>query len=159
MARPLDLVVPDGLAKLLRTDPGEAVGFTVQVLSTDRDGWPAVAIVSAGELALGGEGDRLLLALWPSSSAVANITRSERATLTFVLDGTSYVVRAVARRLEDLEVPGGGQLACFALTIAGATADEAPYAKLTAGIRYELDDEPATVERWRAVRSLLAERA
>ena len=154
MANPLGPVVPPALAAQLRPDPAETVGFTVLVVTNDPAGWPAVAMVSTGELALVAA-DRLALALWPRSSAAANVTRSGRATLAFVADGASYVVRTKTLRRDDLAAPPDGQLACFALTVTEATEDRAPYATLTSGVRFELSDREATVARWRRTRALL----
>jgi flavin reductase (DIM6/NTAB) family NADH-FMN oxidoreductase RutF len=154
VARQLEPVVPSALAALLRRDPAETVGFTVLVITTDPAGWPALAMVSAGELAVVTP-DRLALVLWPRSGAAANVTRSGRATLSFVTGGASYVLRAQARRLDDLPLSPDAQLACFVLTVAEATEDRAPYATLTSGVRFELSDPEATVARWRRTRALL----
>src|SRR5262245_57866245 len=116
MARPLEPVVPPALADVLRRDPGDVLGFTILVVTSDAAGWPVVAMVSPGELAFAAD-DRVTLALWPRSTAAANLTRTGRVSLAFVLDGANYVLHAEARRLEDLDVPGGGELACFSLDV------------------------------------------
>jgi hypothetical protein len=154
MARELDPVVPPPLAKALEADPSDSVGFTVLLITTGESGRPRLGMLSLGELALAGA-DRLTVAIWPQSTATANITRSRRATLACVLEATSYTVHTDAARLADVTTPASGTLACFSLTVVGATADRAPYAELESGVRFRLKDPPNAIARWRAVRAAL----
>lgn len=154
MARELDPVVPRALVNALEADPGDNVGFTVLLITVGESGWPRLGMLSLGELALGDAG-HLIMAIWPASTAVANMTGSRRATLGCVLERTSYTLRTVAERLPDITTPASATLACFSLTVVGATADEAPYAELEAGIRFKLKDPPTAIARWREVRTAL----
>jgi hypothetical protein len=157
MSERLEARVPAAVRRELDQDPAVQDGFTILVLSTSDD-WPHVAMVSRGELICAH--DRLLLmALWPSSTACANLTRAEQATLCAVVDGVAYSLRVRARRQEELNTPLAGTLACFALDVESVFGDKAPYAELEGGVRFRLLDAEATVPRWVEVRAELAERA
>jgi hypothetical protein len=149
----LEPVVPDVLRRKLDSDPLAEDGFTVLVLS-DAAGWPHLAMISPGEIVCADE-RMLRLALWPSSTACANLVARGRATLCAVLDGVGYSLRVATRRLEDIRTPLAGTLACFQAQVEAVAADEAPYAVLESGVRFRLVDPPATLERWREVRAVL----
>jgi hypothetical protein len=153
MSRMLEPVVPDVLRRKLATDPLAEDGFTILVLS-DAAGWPHLAMISAGEIVCAEERE-LRLALWPSSTACANLVAHGRATLCAVLDGVGYSVRVATRRLGDIRTPLAGTLACFQAHVEAVAADEAPYAVLESGVRFRLVDPSATLERWREVRAVL----
>jgi hypothetical protein len=91
VARQLEPVVPPALAALLRRDPAETVRFTVLVITTDPAGWPALAMVSAGELAVDAR-DRLA----PAQSKDGN---SVRASLPRALRGRSATTTRCRGRL------------------------------------------------------------
>jgi len=153
MSDPLEAVVPQALRGELDGDPAVDDGFTVLVLS-DASGWPHLAMISRGEIVCAD--DRALrLALWPSSTACANLTAQGRATLCAVVDGVAYSVRVLTRRLEDINTPLAGRLACFQADVEAAAADRAPYAVLESGVRFRLLEPEATLERWRETRGAL----
>lgn len=154
MSRPLEPAVPVELAEALARDPGESEGFTLLLLSL-ADGWPHQAMLSVGEVAAL-DAHRLALALWPTSTTARAVGESGRATLTAVVGPTSFALRLRARRVDDLETPLAGRLACFLAEVVSATADEAPYAELESGVRFRLLDREPTLERWRQVRGALA---
>jgi hypothetical protein len=150
---PLDPEVPGPLRHLLEQEPGAADDFTILVLTTS-NGWPHLAMVSRGELVCAG--DRLLaLALWPTSTACANLARTSRATLSAVVDAVSYSLRVASRRLPDITTAAAGTLACFRLEVEAVTGDQAPYARLESGIRFSLLDPEPVVRRWSQVRQAL----
>jgi hypothetical protein len=159
MSRPLDPVVPPALRQALDADPrGDGWDVTVLVLVVRDDGWPHLGMVSAGELVALDE-RRLRLALWPGSTATARLAAGGPVTLSAVLDGTSYAVRGSVRRLDDVETPRSGRLACFDVAVEAATADEAPYAVLESGVRFRLRDPAETLARWRELRAALRDSA
>lgn len=157
MSYPLDSCVPPALRSELARDADVEDGFTILVL-TVADGWPHQAMVSRGELVCADD-HRLLLALWPTSTACKNLSSTERATLCAVVDGVAYSVRVRGRRLDDITTPLAGTLACFALQVDSVSGDEAPYARLEAGVRFRLLDPDETVARWSELRAELADRA
>jgi hypothetical protein len=150
---PLDPEVPGALRAVLEEEPSEADDFTILVLTLGEE-WPHLAMVSRGELVC--TGDRVLaLALWPASTACANLARNSRATLSAVVDTVAYSVRVTARRLSDVTTQAAGSLACFRLEVESVTGDQAPYARLESGVRFRLLDPEPTVDRWREVRRKL----
>jgi hypothetical protein len=155
VARSIGNQIPSTLWPVLDgSDVARWVGTTILLLTSTPDGWPHLAMVSMGEVLLL-DSRRLLLALWPNSTATANLTHSGRATLALVHGQAGYYVRAATLRGEDLAVPDAGSYACFSLQVADVQEDVAPYATLTGGVTYVLKDPIDTVERWqRTVRGL-----
>jgi hypothetical protein len=158
MSESLEPVVPPALRAALDREPaGDGTDVTVLVLVVREDGWPHVAMVGPGELVVLDD-RRLGLALWPRSTATKRLTPGGRLTLTAVLDGASYAVRATARRLEDLETPLAGRVARFEVEVEAATSDDAPYAVLESGVRFRLKEPDQTLSRWQEVRTALRNR-
>ncbi len=140
--------LPAELAALFDgTDPAGRVGFTMELLTADGEGWPDSALLSAGEV-LAVDGSTLRLALWPATRTTANLTRSGRASLAFVHDGTFFTLRLETCRGADLG--GASPLAVFDGRVTAVRRDEVGYARLVSGIVFELPDPPAVVERWRS---------
>jgi hypothetical protein len=134
----------DVVALLDGNDLDARVGLTIELVTTGIDGWPGIALLSAGEvLALGDSAIRL--ALWPDSRTTANLSRSGRGLLAFVHDGSAYTVRVETERASDLP----GPLAAFDGRVAAVRRDEVGYARLASGITFDLPDAPAVVARWR----------
>ncbi len=148
MARSIGASLPDHVFALLRGDNLRAhIGLTLLLLSETEDGWPHLALLSIGEV-LALSPDRLRLALWPQSTATANLTRRGRATLALVHEAASYSVRLSAERGEDLSVSNDYELATFDAQVTEVFEDVAPYATLTSGITYQLHDPEAVLARW-----------
>lgn len=156
MSYELEPVVPESVRRALDEAPATYDGFTVLVLSSAGE-WPHLAMVSRGEL-ICADDRRLVLALWPTSTACANLSRTGRATLCAVVDGVAYSLRVSCRRLADIRTPMAGTLACFGLVVDSTFGDQAPYAELESGVRFRLLDEEATLARWNEVRAELANR-
>jgi hypothetical protein len=155
MSRALEPVVPDAVAAALDAEPIPDDGLTVLVL-TQRDGWPHVTMISRGEIVPVGA-DRLRMALWPHASIVGALERDGRASLSVVVDGVAYLLRVHATRRGNVTTPLGGTLARFDCVVAGATADEAPYATIERGVTFRLHDREAVHARWAQVRAALRE--
>ena len=155
MSRQLEPEVPTPLAALLESnDLRGADGFTMLLMTMTPDGWPHLAMLSVGEV-VANRGNRLRMALWPASTAARNLTPAGRATLAAVVDQTSYSVRLKIRRTGEVATPLAGKLARFDAGVEAATADEAPYAVLEAGVRFRLKDPAATQARWAELRTAL----
>lgn len=142
------------LAALAPTGMAEAEGFTLLLLSVDHDGWPHQAMLSVGEVAVL-DPAHLRLALWSRSTTTQNLTARPTATLTCVVAPTSYAIRVLTQRGEDLRLGAGIVLACFDASIEGISADEAPYAILESGVRFRLNDREQVFARWAATRKAL----
>jgi hypothetical protein len=148
-----DVALPNAaLAAFEGSDPGAHVGFTAQLVTSDPDGWPRIALLSAGEI-VAVDPARLRIALWPESHTTENATRTGRATLIFVLDNAAYSIRLTMCRGEDLTEPS--RLAVFDGRTAEVRRDVADYAVLESGISFRLVDEGAVVDRWRKTTSAL----
>jgi hypothetical protein len=146
--------LPDDVVALLDgRDLERRVGHTIELLTVGPDGWPGLALLSAGEV-LALDGTTVRLALWPASRTTSNLNRTGRGTLALVHAGGAYTVRIHARRLGELP----GPLAAFEAEVAAVRRDEVGYARLRSGITFDLPDAAAVVGRWRttvdALRSL-----
>ncbi len=161
MARSIGNTMPPAIVSLLSDDAfADWVGvndtwLTILVLSTTHDSWPHLAMVSLGEI-VAVSPRALRLALWPSSTAATNVWREQRTTLVLIHEGAAYCLRCAARRGADLVLPDdGGQLACFGLRVDDVIEDAAPYAVLTSGVTFRLNDPNQTAQRWRTTRAAL----
>ena len=125
-------------------DLAARVGQTISLITTDEHGWPRLALLSIGEV-YSQSGADIRLALHAGSGTTAALTGSGRALLNTVLDGVNYRIRITVRRLADT---AAGPLAFFVGGIVGVDEDRVPYAELTSGITYRLNNEEAVVERW-----------
>jgi hypothetical protein len=126
-------------------------------LSTiDAAGWPHAALLSAGDM-LALPSGRIRFALFPLSATAENLTRDGRLTLTLSLDGGMCELRLRARELANSspEVP----LAFFEAEVDAVRAHVAPYAKVTNGITFALNEPDAVLPRWnRQIAALRAAR-
>lgn len=148
VTRSLGHQLPDNVRSLLDgTDLAGREGLTFQLLTTDEDGWPQVALLSVGEL-VAVDSQTIRAGLWLHSGTSKSLTRSGRATLVAIADGNGYYVRVAGRRGEDLDLGAEGRLAFFALDVQDVQEDSADYARLTSGITFKLADPSAVVPRW-----------
>lgn len=147
--------VPASLAAALAPDGPLPEGLTLLLLTVRADGWPHVAMLSAGEVVAVGE-RRLALALWPGSSAAENLAERPRATLAAVVDEASWALRIEAREAGAIETPLAGRLRGFAADVVATTSDRAPYAVLESGVTFRLKDGAGVRARWAEVRAALA---
>ena len=153
MSTALEPRVPAEVRAALDADPDPHAGLTLLLLTVS-EGWPHQAMLSVGEVVALDE-SRLALALWPQSSAARALATDGRATLTLVLPPTSFALRVDAVAAGEIETPLAGHRARFTATVVAAASDTAPYATLTSGVRFSLNDPGAVVARWREVREAL----
>ena len=146
--------VPPAVGRLLEDEPDRHVGLTILVLSTGDDGWPHQAMISVGEL-LVTAADRFALALWPSSTCAANLSRTKRVTLALVADGSAFSLLCEVRVERPLDVGADRPLRAFDLRVVEVIEDAAPYADLLTGVTYSLHDRAGTLARWTATRAAL----
>jgi len=142
------MVGADVVALLDGTHLDAHVGFTLELITVDADGWPRVALLSMGEVVAIGDA-ALALALWPRSRTTANLERTTHGLLAFVHGGAAHRLGLQARRGSDLLV-AGERRAAFDARVVSATRDEVPYARLRHGIVHELVDPAQALARWRA---------
>jgi hypothetical protein len=143
---------PEILAVADGSELASRVGVTFTFITEDVDGWPSIALLSVGEV-LAVDPGTLRLAAWPGSTTTASIERTGRATMLYV-DQEVWYVRLHARRGPDLSADGL-QRAYFECTVEDVLLDTVTYATMTGGIRFELSDPPATLDRWQRAIDLL----
>jgi Pyridoxamine 5'-phosphate oxidase len=118
----------------------------MMLLSVSEDGWPHAAMVSVGEVvALNHE--ELRIALWPKTHTVANLKRTQQATLVAVHKGKVHYVRLAIKPLPALKDDKHNQER-FAAKVVSVKEDTAKYAEITSGIRFDLYDPESVVRRW-----------
>lgn len=123
----------------------DKVGTAVGITTTDPDGWPHPAQLSAGEILLSTEGE-IRLAVHAQTSMADNLRRDGRLVLMLAADGANNELRfQVTERAPLTEPP----LATFSGTLVVARTHRSPYADVVDGVRYTLHDTDSTVERWR----------
>jgi hypothetical protein len=113
--------------------------------STDGEGWPHLAYLSAGEILARAGG--LSFALWPKSRTSANILRDGRAVLHAAWQNAVWEARLA---LTPRAGPDEAGLAIFDGAIVETRRHVAPYADVQDMILFRLHDPDATLGRWEA---------
>jgi hypothetical protein len=128
------------------TSLASKTGFTASFLTTDAsNGHVRTSLLGVGEL-YAPDSRTLCVALWPQSRAAAVLARSGRAALTFVCEDAFYQVQL---QFEPLAPGDSSGLAYFIGAIDTGETQRVPYARLTGGITFELEEGGATVlDRW-----------
>jgi hypothetical protein len=131
------------------------IGFTASIITLDVTGRIGTSLVGAGELYAPDERS-LCFALWGRSRAAGALGASGRATVTFVFDGTFYQVHFDVKALPSKEALDAG-LSCFRGLITNGETQRVPYAHLTSGITFTLEDsmQKDVLIRWQAQLDLL----
>jgi hypothetical protein len=125
-------------------------GFTASLLAAD-EGGIRTSLLSVGEL-FAADARTLCFSLWPRSRTAEAISKTGRATLTFVFDEAFFQVQLQTRSAQppahdhtnDSEL-----LAYFIATIEAGEWQRVSYARLTSGIGFELEKRDAVLTRWR----------
>jgi len=151
-----DPILPEALWERLSPDAPLADHWTLLLLTVSTDGYPHQAMLSCGEVVASDRHD-LTLAIWPESTAARNLDERPRATLTTVVDGTSWSLHVATTTAGEVVTPLARRLRRFRARIARVTYDRAPYALLTSGVTFQLNEPDATRQRWRGLRTVLAE--
>jgi hypothetical protein len=148
MARSIGNEIPQHIRRLFDGDDLEArEGLTFLLLTTNEDGWPHLAMLSVGEVLRVGARE-LRAALWPGSTAATNLARTGQGTLALVHQEVGYYLRCSAQQGPDLRIENG-RLAYFELQVEDALEDVVPYAVLTSGVTFRLNEPSDVLPRWR----------
>ena len=147
-------IVPDPIWARLHEHAAVWDRWTVLLLTVPATGHPHQSMLSWGEVAAL-DREHLDLAIWPESTAARTLDQRPEATLTTVVDDTSWVLSVRARAMGLVEPQLGRPLRRFRASVVRVTADQAPYARLTSGVTFELKEPPAVHERWRETRAIL----
>ena len=149
MSRLVGSMVPDALAELLNgVDLDRKVGLTVELLTVGDEGWPNVALLSAGEVVVVGPRE-VRVALWPDSQTSRNLAARVQCTLTLVQGGAAHYLRCRAAAPMPLELATGRRLARFDMTVIHYLVDEVAYARLESGAVFSLAQPDQTLATWR----------
>jgi hypothetical protein len=147
MSRLIGDALPDGLVSLLSgRDLARSEGLTILLVTTSQDGWPHVAMLSAGEV-LATDPREVRLALWPGTATTANLSTTGRALMMLISGGASYYVRLSARRGKDLALEVGPR-AFFVAGIESVLEDRVGYAEITSAIGFRLKEPEKVVPAW-----------
>ena len=155
-ARETTDALPDAIVRMLdgsNLERGE--GETFCLVTTGRDGWPHVALLSVGEVVAVAPRE-LRLALHAGSGSTAALEASERGTLLVVHDGAALTVR-LRTGLLGRPVVAGVALACFRAGVEEVVTHRAGYAELETGPRFRLVERETTLARWRQTVAALLE--
>ncbi|WP_114809231.1 hypothetical protein [Paraburkholderia kururiensis] len=149
-------VWPDALRALFDgTSLAGKAGFTASLVTPGEGGRARTALLGIGELYAPGP-RTLCIALWPQSRAAQALVAQGAAALTFVFDGAFYQTQF---DFEPMHIAGEAAppLACFKGTLAAGEVQRVNYARLTSGIRFELEDgmREAALHRWEEQIALL----
>ena len=146
---------PELLAWFDGTSLAQKTGFTASIITLDVTGRIGTSLVGAGEL-YAPDSHSLCFALWGQSRAARALGASGRGTVTFVFDGTFYQVHLEVNALPSKEASDAG-LSCFRGLITIGETQRVPYAHLTSGITFTLDDrmQNDVLTRWQAQLDLL----
>ncbi len=147
MTRSIGEALPGEIGDLL---DGHALarreGLTILLITTAADGWPHVAMLSAGEV-LATSARELRLALWPGSATTANLSRSRQGLLMLVTSGVTYYVRLTAHAGSELALASGPR-AFFVADVAEVLQDVVGYAEITSAIGFRLKEPDKVVPMW-----------
>lgn len=146
--------MPGGLVALLSGDDLESkVGQTFLLATAEPDGWPRMALLSAGEVVAVSPAE-LRLALYRGTRTTRALTSTGRALLVIVHEGSTYKIQLEAQSVPDVDA---GSNAVFVADVASVDEDRVGYATVEHGIGFSLVDEKAVLELWRRTTELLKE--
>lgn len=139
--------VPEAVRRLFDGhDLAAKAGTAVLLVTVDPDGWPRSALLSVGEVLM--TDDRgIRVTLHAASRTAASLTSSRLALLHLVHGGE--VARIRIRFERGRTILDGAQV-LFAGTVDSVDVDAVGYARIVAGITYELLDPNPILERWAA---------
>jgi hypothetical protein len=140
-----DSKIPDAVARYLDGTDLPTKTQALRLSTIDTDGWPHAALLSAGDMVIVPSG-RIRFALFPQSRMTANLEREGRLTITLSLDDAMCELRLRCRRLVHtaVDVP----LAFLEADVEAVRQHIAPYARVTSGITFSLNDPQAVLPRW-----------
>jgi hypothetical protein len=123
----------------------EKIGHTFLLLVTDPEGWPHLAMLSAGEV-YAASPDSLHLALHGTSRTSRALRSSRQALLFTVVDRQAHRIRLTVDVLAE-PTPEDG-LRYFGAAVVDVGIDAVGYATVVDGVRYELRSVETVLPRW-----------
>ena len=150
MSTNLGPAIPANLLNLLSgNDLPTKIGMAFLLASPGEDGYPHPCIVTPGEIVAASPA-LMHLALYSTSSATRNLRARKAGTLSLVLEGAAYYIKADA---EEIPAPAALEgLAVFTLTPKHVLEDKEPGAEVTSGIRFsDSRGDAAVLAQWKTV--------
>lgn len=139
--------LPEALLDLLDGSlPASHLHQAIRLSSIGENGWPYAAQLSLGEI-IARSSEELLFAIWPQSTTTRNLQHDGKITLALVLDGAVIEIQALATPCKTTLTEGA--LVIFSAEVKQVIAHRAPYATVTSGVIFSLNDETTALARWR----------
>jgi len=124
----------------------------VRVSTVDEQGWPHASLLSAGDV-LAISPARIRFLIFAESVTTRNLLRDGRVTATISFAGGMWELRFHARRLTEPSLDAA--LECFEAALETARFHAVPYASVTSGVTFALNEPEAALSRWeRQIRAL-----
>ncbi|WP_054707793.1 hypothetical protein [Bacillus sp. JCM 19041] len=111
-------------------------------ITVGESGYPYKAMLSIGEV-LCIDPDKLRIGLWPQTTTAKNAVRTQKATLLLVLAPLAYDIQLELESFEQRQ-----DMIIIDAVVKQVKVDQAPYAHLTSGVRYQLNDPEASIMNW-----------
>ncbi|PLZ01692.1 hypothetical protein CY652_15080 [Burkholderia sp. WAC0059] len=127
------------------------LGFTASLVTGRADGRIGTSLLGIGEC-YAPDSRALCFAVWAGSRTAATLAAGAPAALTFVFDEAFYQVQLDVAAMRSVPAAQHAGLACFRGVLASGEAQRVPYARLTSGMTFELEENrrDEVLERWRA---------
>ena len=141
-----DGAIPAEVAEFLNGTDLLSKTQAVRVSTVDEQGWPHASLLSAGDM-LAVAPARIRFVIFPDSTTTRNLLRDGRVTVTASFNRGMWELRLRARRLTAAtpEVP----LACFEAVLERARFHSVPYASVTSGVTFAVNEPDVVLSRWR----------
>lgn len=117
----------------------------LRLSTVDAEGWPHASLLSAGDM-LAMKSGRIRFVIFAQATTTANLVRDGRLTITLSLDGGMCELRMRCRRISGASPDA--LLALFEAELIKVRFHKAPYATVTGGITFDLDDPQSVLRRW-----------
>ena len=137
--------LPRRLLRSLGGDVDKQHGKVILVLTTDREGWPHVAMLSHWEV-FARDVANIRIATYASSRTTKNLLRTGKVTMVLADKGMAYYIKGTASPRAS---PTQDSNRFFNVKVKMVMEDELPGASITTGIRYT---EERKVEPHRPIR-------
>jgi hypothetical protein len=138
-------ILPPPIAAFLDGTDLLAKTQALRLSTVDSQGWPHASLLSAGDM-LAMPSGRIRFVIFPQSTTTANLMRDNRVTITLSWDGGMCELRMRCHRLthSSPEVP----LAFFEAEMVEVRTHKAPYATVSGGITFVLNEPQSVLSRW-----------
>ncbi|SDA16355.1 hypothetical protein SAMN05216315_107102 [Nitrosospira sp. Nsp18] len=138
--------IPHEISIYLNGEDLATKNVALQLFTVDSDGWPHVALLSAGEILVLPDG-HIRLIIFPSAGTATNMAHDGRSTLTMPLDRGMCEIRMKMRKLGESKAAGVA-LAIFEGQVQRIHKHLSRYADVESGLTFSLHEPEAVLARW-----------